>query len=302
MILLTGVNGFIGKHIVDELLRIYGVDNVVVLSTTKHPLFKTIVYHDGLYANSLIEDDDYILENVKYVLHVGAFTPKGSAVSSSIFDTQNNIINSTFLFTLPFKRLKKVIFLSTLDVYANEAVIDENTLTKPSTLYGWSKLYCEEVLKELSRYKSIDYQIFRVGHVYGPGEEQYKKIIPLTFQRILMNEKVEIYGTGNELRNFVYIKDVVQVVVDSLQVDLDDKVINIVGESSCSINYIMETILEITETKRKIEYSNLDFRGRDYVFDNTVFVKNCKPVYTPIKKGLIEEWGYIKNKNNESFH
>lgn len=293
MILLTGVNGFIGRCLVEKILQVYQSNEIVVLSSTNHSCLRTIIYSEGLYSmNKELEQNEF-LDDIEYIIHAGAFTPKSGASAYDLAGTQNNILNSTYLFSLPFKRLKKIIFLSTLDVYKIVGIVDENTLTLPETLYGWSKLYSEEILKNLCKINNIDYQIFRIGHVYGPGEEAYQKIIPLTFQRILENKNVEIYGTGNELRNFIYVEDVVLAIVASLCQNFKNNIINVVGEGSISIKTIISLMLKVSSSKSLVRHTNLDFKGKDYCFDNSLFVENCKPSYTPLEEGLLKEWEYL---------
>lgn len=294
MILLTGVNGFIGKHVLDILLKFYKEEDIIVLSSTKHFFLKTILYSDGLYATSNLHVNTDLLDHVSYIIHAGAFTPKSGREANNIHDAESNIINSSYILNLKCNNLKKIIFLSTLDVYDINGIVSECTDTKPSTLYGWSKLYCEEVLKSYCNTNAVNYQILRVGHVFGPGEDAYQKIIPLSFQRILNNEIIEIYGEGNELRNFVYVEDVAIAIVTALKLDLKDKIINIVGSESISIKSLIEMILKITKSSVDVKHTNLDFKGKDYKFDNTVFVNNYKPHYTSLEDGLMKEWYYLK--------
>ena len=65
-------------------------------------------------------------------------------------------------------------------MYEESKVICEETNTIPKSLYGWSKLYCEKMVEQYGELNGIDTQVLRVGHVYGTGEEGYKKIIPET--------------------------------------------------------------------------------------------------------------------------
>src|SRR5690606_10788804 len=117
---------------------------------------------------------------------------------------------------LVFSNLSRIIYLSTLDVYDGKGVISEQSCVKPVSLYGMSKFYCEELIKEYARSRNIEYMNLRVGHVYGPGEEEYQKVLPLTVNKILAGEPVEIWGGGSELRSFIYIEDVIKAIINSL--------------------------------------------------------------------------------------
>jgi hypothetical protein len=78
---------------------------------------------------------------------------------------------------------------TTIDVYEkSDQIISENNPTNPETLYGFSKLYCEKMIENWANANNKIVQILRLGHVYGPGEGLFKKIIPVTMQKIKANE------------------------------------------------------------------------------------------------------------------
>ena len=66
----------------------------------------------------------------------------------------------------------------------------------------------------------------RIGHVYGPGEEEYKKVIPITIKKILDNKPLQLWGDGSDLRSFIFIDDVVNSIVKSLFSPINDSGIN----------------------------------------------------------------------------
>ncbi|OBS13115.1 hypothetical protein ATE49_13685 [Elizabethkingia miricola] len=294
MILITGANGFIGRQFIAELLKVYQANDIILFSSSKHEFLETIVYNNGRYSECL-ENESF--KQVEVIIHMGAFTPKNSRMANDMKNTQLNIDNVYDLISLPFPNLKKIVFLSTLDVYQITGTVDEDTPQKPMSLYGWSKLYGEQIIKFFAQNRNIDYQIFRIGHVYGPGEELYEKIIPITMNRILNKQNVVIYGTGKELRNFVFVEDVVKIISQSITETSTEKVINVVGEKSISIIDLINKIVSVSEEKIDIEYFDTDFKGLDYVFDNTRLIKNFKINYTSLDKGLTAEWEHLKKIN-----
>ena len=130
---------------------------------------------------------------------------------------------------MPFKTLNKVIYISSIDVYAPVVPISELSATQPATLYGWSKLYCEQMMSVFATQKKIAVQILRIGHVYGPGEEKYAKFLPKTIRNIVDGKAVELYGDGTELRSYIYLDDVVKAILAAVGLHDNVGVINIVG-------------------------------------------------------------------------
>ncbi|MBK8521170.1 MAG: SDR family oxidoreductase [Chitinophagaceae bacterium] len=110
-----------------------------------------------------------------------------------------------------------------MDVYQQSEIISERSLIQPSSLYGESKLYSEKMVTAWASSNNKIHQILRVGHVYGPGEEAYEKIIPVTITKILRDQPLQIWGTGNEIRSFIFIKDIVSAIMNAVK--LEDKVL-----------------------------------------------------------------------------
>jgi nucleoside-diphosphate-sugar epimerase len=293
MILLTGVSGFIGKHLLETLLEKYGDKNVLCLTSKPINSCKYLIHNNYQFSPDLFTSNGY--NEIETIIHAGAFTPKNSNQADNIELSNSNILNTVKLINAEFPKLQNVIFLSTLDVYDASELITESTIEKPKTLYGHSKLYCEKLIQSWGIQNKKNVQILRVGHVYGPGEEAYVKIIPVAIKNILAKKNIEIWGTGEELRSFIYIKDVVKAIVNAIVLKAEVGVINIVGGHSISINEIVNKIIELSSSKTEVIKINSDKPGRNLVFDTTKMNKYLLQDETPMEIGLLEEFNYFKN-------
>lgn len=293
MLLLTGASGFIGQHLLSLLIEKYGKDNIVCL--TSHP---TLECRYLLHNNYQFENDFFIkngFKNIETIIHAGAFTPKKGCDANDLQLSNSNIFNTSKLLNATLPHLKKVIYLSTLDVYDNENIISENTLEKPVSLYAHSKLYSEKMIETWGKDNGKLIQILRIGHVYGPGEEAYQKIIPVTINNILSGTPIQIWGTGEELRSFIYIKDIVKAIASSIDLKKDVGVINLVGSRPISINNLVNLIKLISNKEIAIEKISTEKRGRDLVFDNSKMNAFLLQKETSLEEGLKEEVTYMKN-------
>jgi UDP-glucose 4-epimerase len=291
MLLLTGASGFIGKHLLSLLIEKYGKDNIVCL--TSQPITECIYL---LHNNYQFESDFFIkngFQDIETIIHAGAFTPKKGSEANNIQLSNSNIFNTDQLLKATLPHLKKFIYLSTLDVYDNDNIISESTLEKPASLYGHSKLYSEKMVESWGKEYNKSVQILRIGHVYGPGEEAYLKIIPATIHNILAEKPVQIWGTGEELRSFIYIKDIVTAIVNAIQLK-DVGVINLVGSRSISINDLVNTIKQISNEDVTIEKIPVEKKGRDFVFDSSKMNTFLLSKETSLEEGLKEEFEYMK--------
>jgi nucleoside-diphosphate-sugar epimerase len=138
----------------------------------------------------------------------------------------------------------------------------------------------------------------RIGHVYGPGEEAYLKIIPETFKKIINKESVKIWGTGEDLRSFIYIDDVVEATINAIDLDEEVGVINVVGSQAISIKELVSKIIDITGHNHTIEYISTNEKPRNLSFNNSKLVKYLLKKETDLDVGLTNEYNYFLNLSN----
>ena len=153
-ILITGASGFIGGRLLQAICDAYGKNNVIAFSSQLNAACETIIYSDDDYRIS--KTDIVKFEQVELLIHAGAYTPKNGGETNAIFGCNSNIYYTEKLLNLPFSNLKKIVYLSTVDVYQLACLIDESTPTLPKTLYGMSKLYCENIVNIYAKKNKID--------------------------------------------------------------------------------------------------------------------------------------------------
>jgi len=160
-------------------------------------------------------------------------------------------------------------------------------------LYGWSKLYCEQLISVRAHEMNLSCQILRIGHVYGPGEEKYAKFLPRAIRAIISGEPVELYGDGAELRSFIYIDDVVKAILSAVDLNEDVGVINVVGGNELSIKEVLDCLISISG--KDVPILTRAFAGvkRDFVFDTRLMNEKLLPVEKDFISGLKEEYDYF---------
>lgn len=289
---MTGTSGFIGSRLLQTARAMYG-DNVTAFSS--HPSEGNHIVYANRTDFSLAPAELALVEDADVLIHAGAFTPKCGTEANQIKSCNSNIAFTEELLALPWRNLKKIIFLSTLDVYNNlDCPISEATLTVPTTLYGMSKLYCERMMSLHAAERGIAIQVLRIGHVYGPGEEQYVKVIPKAIERIIAGGDVELWGEGEELRSFIYISDVVTAILKAVELQEEPGVINVVGGNVISIRDLLEKLIAIGGRQTKIVQQEFSGTRRDLVFDNTKLKRYLLPEESDFTTGLKMEFRQVE--------
>jgi UDP-glucose 4-epimerase len=289
-ILLTGATGFLGSKILSELVKKYGSEHIVALSSFKIPEIETAVYKNRKEF-SLAE---YDFKEIEVIVHAGAFTPKSREEADNIKLSNSNVLYTDELLSLPFPNLSKIINISSLDVYGDDLVLTELSKVEPCSLYGASKYYCEELVLAYSRNKNIESLILRVGHVYGPGEEQYDKVLPLAIKNILSSKAVEIWGDGSDIRSFIYIDDVVSAIVSSVEIIVKEKIINLVSGNSMSIFDLICKLYEVSGQPKNIVKIESNHAVRNIINDNSILMSTLLEEEKSIIDGLRIEYEYMK--------
>ena len=184
-------------------------------------------------------------------------------------------INSTINILEILKQYPKIklIFGSTVAVYgkSNNLKFSEKSKTNPELSYSISKKNAEDYINYYEKYYKLKTSIIRIGNVYGPYQSQLGDVgvINIFTKNMIKNRPIEIYGTGKQCRDFIYIDDVVDFLIYAKKTK---GIYNLSSGKSYSINYLAKTILN----KNKL----IKIKKR--------------------KKGRVEEVGNIKIKISKS--
>jgi UDP-glucose 4-epimerase len=294
MILVTGVTGFIGKHLLSALIKQYGRENIVALTSKPVSGCSFLLHNNYSFKSDFFVTSGF--SEIETVIHAGAFIPKNSQQANDLSKCNSNIVNTAALLNAEFPKLRKILYLSTVDVYGPANVISEESTIGPVSLYGDSKLYCERMIAAWANEKTVTCHILRVGHVYGPGEEAYQKIIPVTIKKLIDKESIQVWSDGSEIRSFINIKDIVAAVVKATELEESAGVINLVSSEQTTIKDLVYKIIEISGIAADIVFGNTNITGRNLVFNNAKMKQHLLEAELPLEQGLIEEWNYMKPK------
>lgn len=304
-VLVLGGDGFIGSHIVDDLL-VKGHEVKVFARFHNGKSFNLeqvrgkVDFIAGDFLNSA--DLDHAIKGVDYVFHMISLSTPISTMRDPLLDIQTNMFGTVQLLDLCVKHgVKKVIFPSsggTIYGDTTENLISENHPVNPFCPYAISKLAIEKYLDYFFRLYGLDYLIFRMSNPYGERQSVSKKqgVIAVFLGQIAKDLPITIFGNGDEVRDYIYIKDVSDLMTSVFNQKTVHRIYNLGSGKGHTVNDIVDILKKVI--LRKFEIQRIP-REKGYVnrvvldttrIQNEFGFKSC----TSLEEGIKKTWDYIK--------
>jgi len=306
-ILVTGGFGFIGSNFVRYLIEEVGIDpsEIIIVDTLKYGSNKNNLkglecrYSKGNICNYNLMAE--LIKKVDIIVNFAAETHVDRSISNPYSFIENNIIG---VYTL-LEAIRKVnsnvklVHISTDEVYGDieKGSFNEEGRLKPSSPYSASKASADMFVLAYGKTYGVHAVITRCTNNFGAYQFP-EKLIPKTIIRAYRNMKIPIYGTGKNVRDWLYVKDHCEAINLILENGMDGEIYNISsGEERSNIEVVNE-ILDIMGKKDLIEFVE-DRPGHDfrYSLDSSKIRKmGWKPKYK-FRNRLNEtvEW-YLNNE------
>ena len=299
--LVTGGAGFIGSHVVDELISMK--HKVVVLDDLSGGFIENLNENAKLVKGDICDyelvKNLFIEYKFDYVFHLAAYAAEGLSHFIKRFNYHNNLIGSINLINQSVvHKIKCFVFTSSIAVYGkNQLPMDEETTPAPEDSYGIAKLAVEQELKVTNKMFGLDYIIFRPHNVFGERQnigDKYRNVIGIFMNQILQNKPLTVFGDGEQSRAFSYIGDVAPIIANSINVKKAyNEVFNIGADTAYTINELIHLVNEVMGKDQPIKY--LEPRNEvKHAYSSHEKVKkffNVVPKWS-IKEGLVRmaEW------------
>lgn len=258
MFLVLGGNGFIGYNFIK---RFSEKERIRVFGRTKKYRFQNpnIEFIEGDFK---FIDFDVLLEGIDTVFHFISSTVPFDGTSNIIEDIETNVLPTIRLLeAMKRKHIKKIYFISSGGTVYGECTTPalEDARLYPECAYAVQKICIEYYLHLYEKYDDMQGYILRVSNPYGLETNKKKKqgIIPIFTQKIINGEAIEVWGTGENKRDYIYIDEVIDAIESIYQYDGQYRIFNIGTGSSYSIHEIINLIESETHMKASIEYKEI---------------------------------------------
>ncbi len=247
-ILVTGGAGFIGSHIVDAY--IHAGHNVVIIDDLSTGRIQNVNRNaEFICANIQDAEVEEVFQRHSFdvVNHQAAQMDVRRSVEDPIFDARNNVIGFINILQNAVKNgVKKVIFSSSGGaIYGEQDYFpaDEEHKLQPYSPYGITKLVGEKYLFFYALNYGIKYTALRYANVYGPRQNPFGEagVVSIFTKMLLENRQPVINGSGEQTRDFVYVKDVVKASLLSLQ-QKESNIFNIGTSRETTVNQLYDSL------------------------------------------------------------
>ncbi len=286
-ILITGGAGYIGSHIIKQLLvlKIHRLTIVDNFQTGFEETINTLKqYGDFEFINQDLSNWDeieniFIKNNFEVVMHFAASLLVGESIKNPTKYYINNTSNSANLVNLCSKYgVKKFIFSSTAAVYGEPSIdkmpLCEETITNPINPYGYSKLFTEQIIKDMSiADRNFKYIILRYFNVAGAEEslnigechEPETHLIPLVAKTALgKRSKIMVFGDdyntndGTCIRDYIHVDDLASAHLACLEYleNNDSNTFNCGYGHGFSVMEVIQTIKKVSNCDFEVEITN----------------------------------------------
>ena len=264
-ILVTGGAGFIGSHLVEALLaKGYKVRVLDNLSTGKVGNLPVGNGHLNLIVGDVADSAvvEEAMRDCSAVVHLAAVASVQASVEDPVATHQSNFVGTLNVCEHMLKAgIKRVVFASSAAIYGNNgegSAIDEDTPKSPLTPYASDKLSSEYYLDFYRREHGLEPVILRFFNIFGPRQDPsspYSGVISIFTERAISQKPVAIFGDGQQTRDFVYVKDLVSILVQAVEAsDPKPGAVNVGLSRSTSLNDLIAELADATGTPMAVTY------------------------------------------------
>jgi UDP-glucose 4-epimerase len=257
-VLVTGGAGFIGSHVVDELLtREHEVAVLDNLSTGSPANLRPGVH---FYKSDITMDlaDVMAACHPEVVVHMAAQVSVPKSVADPLRDLAVNVGGtSNVVMTAAKAKVRKVVVISSAAVYGipRSLPVTEESEQEVVSPYGLSKLSAERYVRLLGNMAGIAYTILRPANIYGPHQttEGEGAVVPAFLARFLSGRDPVIHGDGSQTRDFLFVSDMARAIAASVEKG-DGQTLNVSSGMPVTVNELWTKLATLVGWRKPPQY------------------------------------------------
>lgn len=298
-VLVTGGAGFIGSHLVDALLAqgrtVRVLDNLSMGKVANLPVDNPrLQFIQGDVADAQLVS--HAVAGCAAVVHLAAVASVQASVDDPVGTHQSNFIGTLNVCEAMRQHgVKRVVFASSAAVYGNNGegtAVAEDADKAPLTPYAVDKLASEQYLDFYRRTHGLTPAIFRFFNIFGPRQDPsspYSGVISIFTQRAQQGLPIQVFGDGEQTRDFFYVEDLVQLLLQAVDApEVVEGAVNVGWSQAVSLNQLLAEIGTLCGGLPEVSYQQARAGDiRHSRADNQRLQASYKlPEQTPVQEGL----------------
>lgn len=259
--LVTGGAGFIGSHLVDELLKaghkVTVIDDLSGGNTANVPKGATFI--QGNTGDDILISQLFCRERFDIIFHLAAYAAEGLSHFIRGFNYRNNILGAIPLINAAINHeVGCFVFTSSVAVYGagGSFPLREDMVPVPIDPYGVSKLAVEQDLLAAHKSFGLNYIIFRPHNVFGERQnigDHYRNVVGIFMNQILQGKPMTIFGDGEQRRAFTHIGNVAPIIARSICFpEMFNETYNLGTDRHLSVNELATKVAEAMGVSRRV--------------------------------------------------
>lgn len=297
-VLILGGSGFIGTNLSKFLLKsgyeVYSFDLIKPQSNYIEGVnYIEGDFFDDIELKSAIKDKDYIIHAISTI-------NPGNSNDCYVRGYEKDFLQTIKLCNLLIGRNTRLIFLSSGGtVYGQHMAqpINESVLPQPINHYGNIKLCMENTIRTFNYQMHIKMLIVRISNPYGPGQDHKRGVgfIDAVLKNVMRNEPTVIWGDGNNVRDYIYIENVCDMIVSLMEYNGEYDTFNISSGIGTSQNTIIEIVKEMGMNPQVTYLDKRSVDVRKIVLDNSRIKTVWKKELLTLREGIKMYYKYLTN-------
>ncbi|KQO11119.1 UDP-glucose 4-epimerase [Agreia sp. Leaf244] len=303
--LVIGANGFLGSHLVDELVsrghEVTAFDRFSSQQAAYSALGVRQIAGDFMNQSDVTE----AVAGAQFVFHFVSTTTPVTAENDPTLDVRTNIASSIELFQHCVDAgVQKLFFASTGGaIYGDQprTSFSETVSPLPVSPYAIGKLAIEGYLRYFGKKYGLDSISFRISNPYGPRQRANKKqgVIPIFLSRMARGLPLTVYGDGSMVRDYLYVRDAVRMIGDTVGGDSNESVYNIGSGTGTSVSELLDVARRVTGIEPDIEVKPVPSTFLDrVVLDTSRFTSEFGyDEFVSLERGIADTWGHVTGES-----
>jgi UDP-glucose 4-epimerase len=261
--LVLGGAGFIGSHLAEALLQ--AGHRVKVFDRPHLDRLPFLSRHSGveIFTGDFLNPQTLgpALRGTEVVFHLISTTLPKTSNDNPMYDVETNVLGTLRLIELCRRHeVRKIVFVSsggTVYGVPHSIPIPESHPTLPTCSYGIHKLTVEKYLHLSRMLHGLDYCILRPANLYGPRQrlDIAQGAVAVFLDRALRNEPIQVWGDGSVVRDYVFVEDAVEALLEAASFEGEAKIFNIGSGVGASLNALVAEIEKLLGRPVKVEHT-----------------------------------------------